>query len=265
MSKAVKKLGPNNDLIVFPELSLTGYGGDPSTHKFRKNLWNLAEEIPGPSTSRIESEAMETGCYIAFGAAERGKSPKAVYNAAVLVGPDGYVGHTRKTHLVGVDDSPYTRGNRIETFRTKIGRLGLMVCYDMWFPEVGRILALDGAEIIVILSSSFAGGSSGGIGSKQSKQVMWDTLPRSIALTNLLHVVACDGAGRVFMGRKLGYWERLGRTRIVDALGRTVGETKGNRATVVEGILTRKSFEDARSFYSFLQNRNPKLYRLMVK
>jgi predicted amidohydrolase len=265
MTKMVEKLGSKNDLIVFPELSLTGYGGDPSTLKFRKNLWKHAEEIPGPSTSRMERAAEETGCYVAFGAAERGKRLETVYNAAVLVGPEGYVGHARKTHLVGVDDSPYAGGNRIESFRTKIGRLGLMVCYDMWFPEVGRILTLGGAEVILILSSSFIGGSSGGIGSRQSKQVMWDILPRAIALTNLVHVVACDGSGKVFMGKKLGYWERLGRTRIVDALGRIVGETKRNRATVVEGILERKTFEEARSFYSLLHDRKPKLYKPMVK
>ena len=265
MIKTVEKLGTKTDLIVFPELSLTGYGGDPSTVKFRKNLWKMAEEIPGPSTSRIERAAIQAGCYVAFGAAERGKRPMLVHNAAILVGPNGYVGHSRKTHLVGVDDSPYTRGDRIEAIHTKIGRLGLMVCYDMWFPEVARILALDGAEVIVILSSSFTGGKSGGIGSKQSKALMWNTLPRATALTNLVHVIACDGAGTVYMGKRLGYWERLGRTRIVDALGRIVCETRSNRATVVEGILTRKCFEEARSFYSLLHDRNPELYSSIVR
>ena len=265
MIKTVEKLGTKTDLIVFPELSLTGYGGDPSTFKFRRNLWKMAEEIPGPSTSRMERAAREAGCYVAFGAAERGKRPMSVYNAAVLVGPNGYVGHTRKTHLVGIDDSPYTRGDRIEAIHTKIGRIGLMVCYDMWFPEVARILTLDGAEVIVILSSSFKGGNSGGIGSKQSKALMWNTLPRAAALTNLVHVIACDGAGTVYMGKRLGYWERLGRTRIVDALGRIVGETRGNRTTVVEGILTRKCLEEARSFYSLLHDRNPELYSSIVR
>ena len=178
MTRAIGRLGKNNDFIVFPELSATGYGGDPANLSFRKRLWEHAEEIPGPVTRTIEKVARKAGCHVAYGTAERSESRYVVHNAAVLVGPEGYLGHTRKTHQTGEDDAPFKAGNEIRVFHTDLGMIGLMVCYDMWFPEVGRLLALKGAELITILSSAFAGGKGGGIGSRESKRAMWDILPR---------------------------------------------------------------------------------------
>jgi len=263
--RTIKKLGRKHDLVVFPELSLTGYGGDPATGSYRKLLWNQAEQIPGISTRKIGRVASKTGTYVAFGMAERSRLPFAVYNAAVLVGPEGYVGHTRKVHLVGEDDSAYTRGNEINAIKTSIGTFGMLVCYDMWFPEASRLLALDGAELIIILSSSFTGGSAGGIGSTKSKRLMWDLLPRAIALNNLVHVVACNGAGKVFMGERLGYWERLGRSKIIDALGEIVSNTTSNRDTVVKGVLKQDTLEQARTLYSLFRDRVPQTYRRITE
>ena len=261
----IDKIGSKNDLVIFPELSVTGYGGDPTTAAYRKCLRKEAEEIPGPATSAIEKAVRETGCYAAFGIAERDENSRAVHNSAVLVGPKGLVGRARKTHLTGEDDSPYRAGDKIQVFRTELATIGLMICYDMWFPEVGRLLALKGAEVIAILSSTFTGGSAGGIGSRESKQAMWDLLPRSVALANLLHVVACNGAGKVFLGNRLGYWERLGRSRIINALGEIVSQTRANNETIVQGTLTAASLKEARQQYSLLSDRIPRLYKPLTK
>lgn len=260
MVVTIEKFGKRGSFVVFPELSVTGYGGDPSSSSFRRRLWEEAEDIPGEATRRIERVAKKTGCHVTFGLAERSERPFDVFNAAVLVGPEGYVGHVRKSHLTGEDDSPYQSGRQIEVFETELGRVGMMVCYDMWFPEVARLLALKGAELVAILSSAFAGGPSGGMGSRDSKRAMWNTLPRAIALTNLVHVVACNGAGRVFLGKRLGYWQRLGRTMIIDALGRTVAGAKGNDDVVVKGVVTQESLSQARALYSLLKDRVPELY-----
>ncbi len=166
----------------------------------------------------------------------------------------------RKTHLTGEDDSPYRAGGEIHVLRTKLATIGLMICYDTWFPEVGRLLALEGAEVIAILSSTFTGGSAGGIGSRQSKRAMWDIFPRAVALANLLHVVACNGAGKVFLGNRLGYWERLGRSRIISAKGEIVAATRANKRTIVEGTLTASALREARKQYSLLSDRVPRLY-----
>jgi len=261
----ILKIGSKNDLVAFPELSVTGYGGDPVTATYRKRLRKEAEEIPGPATSAVEKALEETGCYAAFGIAERDRNSRAVYNSAVLVGPEGLVGRTRKTHLTGEDDSPYHPGDKIQVFRTKLATMGLMICYDMWFPEVGRLLALKGAEVIAILSSTFTGGTAGGIGSRESKRAMWDILPHSVALANLLHVVACNGAGKVFLGKRLGYWERLGRSRIINALGEIVSETRANKEAIIQGTLTAAAFKEARQQYSLLSDRVPRLYKPLTK
>jgi predicted amidohydrolase len=261
----ILKIGSENDLVIFPELSVTGYGGDPTTATYRRRLLIASEDIPGPTTSTVEKAAREVGCYAAFGIAERARNARGVYNSAVLVGPDGFVGRTRKTHLTGEDDSPYRPGEKIGVLKTKIATFGLMVCYDMWFPEVGRLLALEGAEVIAILSSTFAGGPAGGIGSKETKLAMWDILPRSVALANLLHVVACNGAGKVFLGNRLGYWERLGRSRIINALGEIVSETCTNKEAIVHGELTANSIREARNQYSLLSDRIPRLYKPLAR
>ena len=265
MTRIVERIGKKKDLIVFPELSATGYGGDPVTLSFKKRLWEQAEEVPGSLTRTFEKVARKTGCHVAYGTAERSESRYNVHNAAVLVGPEGYVGHIRKTHLTGEDDAPFEAGNEIKVFHTDLGMIGLMVCYDMWFPEVGRLLALKGADLITILSSAFAGGKGGGIGSRRSKKAMWDILPSSIALNNLVHVIACNGAGAIFLGKRLGYWERLGRTRIIDALGNIVGETNSNHEAIVTGTLTRTTLEQARKQYSLLRDRVPRLYKPLIE
>jgi predicted amidohydrolase len=265
MVATIGKIGSKNDLVIFPELSVTGYGGDPVTATYRKRLRKEAEEIPGPATSAIEKAVQETGCYTAFGIAERDRNSRAVYNSAVLIGPEGLVGKTRKTHLTGEDDSPYHAGDKVQVFRTELATIGLMICYDMWFPEVGRLLALKGAEVIAILSSTFTGGSAGGMGSRESKRAMWDFLPRSVALANLLHVVACNGAGKVFLGNRLGYWERLGRSRVINALGQIVAEARTNNETTVQGTLTAATFREARQQYSLLSDRVPRLYKPLTK
>jgi len=257
----IQRTGKTADLMIFPELSVGGYGGDPTSSTFRKLLWKAAEDVPGPTTKRIEKAAKDAGCCVAFGLVLRSNLPFAVHNAAVLVGPDGYMGHTCKTHLSGAyDDAPYYPGREVNVFKSKVGMIGLMICYEMWFPEVGRLLALKGAEVIVSLSSAFAGGSSGGIGTRDSKRAMWDTLPRAIALSNLVHVVACNGAGRVFMGRRLGYWKRLGRTRIINALGGIVAENENDKELIVKGVLTEDVLQTARTCYSLLRDRVPYLY-----
>jgi predicted amidohydrolase len=94
---------------------------------------------------------------------------------------------------------------------------------------------------------------------------MWDVLPRSVALANLLHVIACNGAGKVFLGNRLGYWERLGRSRIINALGEIVSETRTNRETIVQGTLTAAALKEARQQYTLLSDRVPRLYKALTQ
>jgi predicted amidohydrolase len=137
IAEAAKKKA---DFIVLPE-TLTFYGSG-STYAER------AEPIPGPSTKYFGTLAKKYDLYIVAGLLEREKT--LVYNVAVLIGPDGKVaGKYRKVCLPrGEIEGGLTPGKTYPVFQTRFGKVGMMVCYDGFFPEVARNLSNNGAEII---------------------------------------------------------------------------------------------------------------------
>ncbi len=141
----------NIDLLIFPELHLTGY-------TMRDEVYNLAEPVPGPSTRKIEKMAREHSIHIVYGMPEEGKAKGVVHNTSVLIGPKGIIGKYRKvylpTHTVFEERRYYKPGHDAPVFDTPIGRIGLTICYDLYFPELTRLLALAGAEMIICISAS---------------------------------------------------------------------------------------------------------------
>jgi len=135
-------------LIVFPECTLTGY-----VFSSLEEALPVCEPIPGPSTQKIKAVCQELGVYVVVGLLE--KDGNKCYNAAVLLGPEGLVGKYRKLHLpyVGIDrflepgDLPPT------VYDTQVGRIGMGICYDLMFAEHSRVLALEGADILVFPAS----------------------------------------------------------------------------------------------------------------
>src|SRR5436305_5527238 len=147
-SKARKR---NVDLLIFPELHLTGY-------MMRDEFSLLAESIPGPSTRKVETLAREHGVHVVFGMPEESEVKGVIHNTAVFVGPKGLVGRYRKIHLpthsVFEERRYYRPGNEAPVFDTPRGKIGLTICYDLYFPELTRLEALGGAELIVCISAS---------------------------------------------------------------------------------------------------------------
>lgn len=137
-------------LVIFPELIVTGYVG-PYSASERAGFYAASEPIPGPTTNRIQAAAEKKGIYVVFGMAERGESNLGpiMHNVAVLAGPKGFLGYHRKVHLPGEEKLYFTPGDEIKVFDTELGRIALLVCYDFWFPESGRIAGLKGAQVIV--------------------------------------------------------------------------------------------------------------------
>jgi predicted amidohydrolase len=129
-------------LLVLPECAIPGYMFDSA-----EEALPFAEEIPGPSTEVLERECRRLGQHVVCGMLERDRD--ALYNSAVLIGPDGLIGTYRKTHLpfLGVDRF-VVPGDEFSVYETPLGRIGLEICYDLRFPEVTRTLALNGADII---------------------------------------------------------------------------------------------------------------------
>jgi len=131
-------------LIVLPELANTGY-----VFNSREEAFSLAETVPGgPTTDLLINKAKEKNIYIATGISER--EGKVLYNSAVLVGPGGYIGKYRKSHIWDEEKIFFEPGNLgFPVFDLPLGRVGIMICYDGWFPEVTRILKLQGADLVL--------------------------------------------------------------------------------------------------------------------
>ncbi|MBA4372685.1 MAG: acyltransferase [Thermodesulfovibrio sp.] len=131
------------DLIVLPELFSTGY-----QFISKEETMELSEEVPdGFTTQRLIALSQERGAYIVAGIAER--EGDTCYNSAVLTGPEGFLGVYRKTHLFFEEKRWFAPGDTgFRVWKTPIGAIGIMICFDWFFPESARTLALMGAEII---------------------------------------------------------------------------------------------------------------------
>lgn len=143
----------NVDLILFPELSLQGFPPsmlevDPAHAIYQHREAELVPE--GPTTQLLIQKAKEHNMYIAWGMTERDHDKfDALYNSLVLVGPEGYLDCFRKVHNPMSERLYYFPGNEFKVVDTKIGKIGLMICFDKAFPESARSLAVMGAQIIL--------------------------------------------------------------------------------------------------------------------
>jgi beta-ureidopropionase len=131
------------DLLVLPELCATGY-----VFKSKKEVNALSEVVPeGQTTRALTDFAVEKNLYVVAGLCER--KDKKFFNSAALVGPDGFIAVYRKAHLFDEEKTWFTKGeDPFRIYRTANAKIGMMICFDWIFPEVIRILALKGAQIV---------------------------------------------------------------------------------------------------------------------
>ena len=139
------------DLVMFGELFLTGYMA-------RDGFPRLAETIPGPATDRLSKIATEHGSHLLVGLPERDAKGRYLFNTSVLVAPDGEVWRYRKIHPANFgpfeEGLYFGRGSEPVLAETHLGKLGLLICYDAFFPELGKAYALQGADALAIISAS---------------------------------------------------------------------------------------------------------------
>ncbi len=129
------------ELVLFPELVIHGH--------CTPNTWELAEAVPdGPSVARLIEIAKRHHLVICAGLSE--KERDIVYNTQVLVGPDGFIGKQRKLHPSRDEVFHYKGGREITVFDIGPCKVGIVICYDNQFPEIARVLALRGAELILM-------------------------------------------------------------------------------------------------------------------
>jgi len=163
---AIEAARAGNDIIVFPELALSGYECDETLHKSKRSCamhQDLAETVPGPSTLEMAKLARDLNIYIIFGMPEQDHfNSSSRYISSVMISPKKILGTYRKLHLAPsphfTEDLCFTKGNRIPIWETNYGPIGIAICYDFWyFPEIPRIMTLKGARLIINTTASAAG------------------------------------------------------------------------------------------------------------
>ncbi|MEM0357574.1 MAG: carbon-nitrogen hydrolase family protein [Candidatus Bathyarchaeia archaeon] len=231
----------NADLVIFPELSLTGY-------VVRDELYELAEPVPGPSTAAIEKIAKQHGVYIVFGMPELSEKAQAtLYNTAVLVGPKGFVGKYRKMHLPThsvFEEKRYFRpGYQTGVFDTELGKIGLIICYDIFFPEVSRLTRLKGAQLIVCISASPA-----------VRRVFFEILTAARAIENTAFLAYVNLVG---IENGLQFW---GGSRLIGPNGRALSIAKYDEEDLVIGEVDYSDIKPVEAFVPTLRDLRPELF-----
>ncbi|MFP4608517.1 MAG: carbon-nitrogen hydrolase family protein [Candidatus Natronoplasma sp.] len=141
----------STDLLVFPEMFLTGY-------KLRDRVWYEAEEIPGPSSERISEIAVDNDVSIICGMPEKIGREARLRNTALVATSEGELHKYRKTYAVNFgpfEEKRYFKGDDgSPVFETPVGSVGVVICYDLFFPELTKALSQKGVDIIVCIAGS---------------------------------------------------------------------------------------------------------------
>ncbi|MGA9774674.1 MAG: nitrilase-related carbon-nitrogen hydrolase [Candidatus Dormiibacterota bacterium] len=175
-------------LIVLPELAASGY-----TFQSEAEAAACGEPVSGASVSRWVELCRELGVHLVAGFAEAAAGRR--YNAAAVVGPEGTIGVYRKAHLFNDEKSYFDPGDSgFLVFDLPGFRLGVLICYDLWFPEAARVLALRGADVVCVPTNWVANFRSPAV--DQRGWTMGDYASVGIATQNQVFVVAADRIGR---------------------------------------------------------------------
>jgi len=229
------------DLAIFPEMSLTGY-------VVRDQTYELAETIHGPTIKKVEELAKNTGTHIIFGMPELSEKTQAtVFNTAVFVGPEGFIGKYRKmylpTHSVFEEKRYFRPGYQTAAFQTPLGNIGLCICYDIFFPEVLRLTRLKGAQLIICISASPA-----------VRRSYFETLTCARAIENTAYVAYINLAG---VEDGLQFW---GGSRLVSPNGDVLAKAKYDEE---DFVICEADFADLRTAETFiptLRDLRPELF-----
>lgn len=223
------------DLIIFPELMLTGYSVKPI-------LKDVYQTLNGAYLNQIKDWCMKHNIYSIVSFLE--KKDNAYFISAMLIDSGGNtIGIYRKTHLFDNEKEYITAGESLNVFKTDLGNIGIMICYDLEFPEVARILALKGADYILVPTANMS-----------PYEHHQEIYAQSRALENEVPIIVCNRTGEEegihFFGESI----------VVDAKGKMVKvEADKELIRIVE---VEKDFFDDKLHY--LCNREPQKYRKLI-
>jgi predicted amidohydrolase len=228
------------DLALFGELYLSGYMA-------RDAIPKLAETIEGPSVRAVQELAAEHGTHVVFGMPERAATGRTLYNTSVLVAPDERTWAYRKIYLANFGPFEeavwFGRGRDLVLADTKIGRIGLVICYDLFFPELSKALALQGADVIAAISAA-----------PHTSRRFFDAILPARAIENATYVLYANLVGtelnQVFSGG----------TQAIGPRGEDLGRAKDHREAVVAADVDLRQLDVAREFRPTVRDTRPEFF-----
>lgn len=229
-------------LIAFPELALSGY-------VVRDRAYELAEPIPnGPSVRQIEEFARKEDMHIIFGMIERSQKASAVlHNTAVLIGPKGYIGKYQKmylpTHSVFEEKRYFRLGYQTPVFETGLGKLGMIICYDVYFPEITRLLSLKGAKLIICISAS-----------PSVRRGFFETLTAARAIENTVFLAFVNLAG---IEDGLQFW---GGSRVIASSGSLISRAKYDVDDLITAKINYSDLNRVQAWVPTLRDLRPEIF-----
>lgn len=232
--------------------------------------FNLAETIPGPSTAFFGELAKQFGVVIVTSLFER-RAPGLYHNTAVVLEKDGTIaGKYRKMHIP--DDPAYyekfyfTPGDLgFHPIDTSVGRLGVLVCWDQWYPEAARLMALQGADLL-IYPTAIGYESSDTPEEQQRQRMAWQTVQRGHAVANGLPVVTVNRVGHEPdpSGQTNGiqFW---GTSFVAGPQGELVYEASTDEEESIIVDIDMKRSEQVRRWWPFLRDRRIDQYGDIIR
>ncbi len=241
--QAAKARRNNIDILIFPELHLTGY-------TMRDEVFTQAEPIPGPSTKKIERIAKEHGVHIVCGMPEESEVKGVLHNSAIFVGPKGIIGKYRKVHLpthtVFEEKRYYRPGQTAPVFETPFGPIGITICYDLYFPELTRLMALQGAQLIIAISAS-----------PSLRRRFFESFCLSRAMENAVYLAYVN---RVGIEEGLQFW---GGSRVVSPSGSVLAQCKYDVEEFQPCKIDLDEVRRSRTFIPTIKDLEPGLFDLL--
>lgn len=234
------------------------------------SVFDQAETIPGPSTKRFGLLAKELGVVIVLSLFEK-RAPGLYHNTAVVIEKDGTIaGMYRKMHIP--DDPAYyekfyfTPGDLgFEPIQTSVGKLGVLICWDQWYPEAARLMALAGAEIL-IYPTAIGWESTDTTEEKERQRDAWITVQRSHAVANGIPVISCNRVGYEAdpsgITKGIQFW---GTSFITGPQGEILTKTSDKKDENLVFDLDLNRTETVRRWWPFFRDRRIDAYHDLIK
>lgn len=227
--------------------------------------FKLAEAIPGPSTESLSTVAKELGVVIIASLFEK-RTEGLYHNTTAVIDADGkYLGKYRKMHIP--DDPAYyekfyfTPGDLgYKVFKTKFANIGILICWDQWYPEASRITALMGAEVL-FYPTAIGWATSQDEATNTEQYGAWQTIQRSHAVANGLHVVSVNRVGFEQNGA-MKFW---GGSFIANPLGSILYQASHEKEEVNVLEIDLKKTDSVRTHWPFLRDRRIDSYQPITK